>query len=96
MITEFDTKLPTSPGLCLNGGGFFISVQNLKNYIAVVQLGYKTDLVMFFQISRTQQRKRHAKWMNGVPRNGLQVSAPQQLPCIKMALAWLPFSITLL
>ena len=23
-------------------------------------------------------------------------SAPQQLPCIKMALAWLPFSITLL
>jgi hypothetical protein len=67
-----------------------------QNYIAAVPLGYKTDLVMFFQISRTQQKKRHAKWMTGAPRNGPQASAPQQLPYIKMALAWLPFSITLL
>jgi hypothetical protein len=59
-------------------------------------IGYKTDLVMFFQISRTQQKKWHAKRMTGAPRNGPQASAPQQLPCIKMALAWLPFSITLL
>jgi hypothetical protein len=68
----------------------------IKKYIAVVPLGYKDDLVMFFQISRTQQKKRHAKRMTGAPRNGPLASAPQQLPCIKMALAWLPFSITLL
>ena len=48
-----------------------------QNYIAVVQIGYKTDLVMFFQISRTLQRKQHAKRMSGAPRNGLQVSTPQ-------------------
>jgi hypothetical protein len=28
VITKFDTKLPTSPGLCLSGGGFFIYVQS--------------------------------------------------------------------
>jgi hypothetical protein len=64
--------------------------------IAVVSIGYKTDLVMFFQISRTQQKKRHAKQMTEAPKNGPQASSPQQLPCIKMVLAWLPFSITLL
>jgi hypothetical protein len=32
-----------------------------QKYITVVSNGYKTDLVMFFQISRTLQRKRHAK-----------------------------------
>jgi hypothetical protein len=69
---------------------------NLKKYIAVVPIGYKTDLFMFFHISITQQKKRHAKWMTGAPRNGPQASAPQQLPCIKVALAWLPFSINLL
>jgi hypothetical protein len=31
LITEFGTTLPTSPGLCLCGGGFFISVQKLKS-----------------------------------------------------------------
>jgi hypothetical protein len=31
--------------------------------------------------------------MTGAPRNGPQRCAPQQLPCIKMALAWLSFSI---
>ena len=45
----------------------------LKKYIATVPIGYKTDLVMFFYISRTQQRKR----MSGAPRNGPQASAPQ-------------------
>jgi hypothetical protein len=68
----------------------------IKKYITVVPIGYKTDLFMFFQISRTQQKKRHAKRMTEAPRNGLQASAPQQLPCIKMALAWLLFSINLL
>jgi hypothetical protein len=68
----------------------------LKNNIVAIPLGYKTDLVMFFQISRTQQKKWHTKWMTGAPRNGPQASTPQQLPCMKVALAWLPFSITLL
>jgi hypothetical protein len=68
----------------------------LKKYTAAMPIGYKTDLVMFFQISRIQQKKRHAKQMTGAPRNGSQVFAPQQLPCIKMALAWLLFSINLL
>ena len=74
---EFGTTLPTSLGLCLYGGGFFISVQKLKKYIAVVPLGYKTDLVMFFQISRTLQRKWHTKRTFGDPINGPQASAPQ-------------------
>jgi hypothetical protein len=67
-----------------------------KKYIVAVPIGYNNDLVIFFQISRTQQKKRHAKRMTEAPINGPQVSAPQQLPCIKMTLAWLPFSITLL
>jgi hypothetical protein len=67
-----------------------------QKYIAAVPIGYKTDLVMFFQISRTLQRKQHAKRTSGAPRNDPTTSAPQYLPCIKMALAWLPFSITLL
>jgi hypothetical protein len=64
---EFDTKLPTSLGLCLGGGGFFIYVKKIKKYIAVVPLGYKNDLIIFFQISRTQQKKRHAKRMTVAP-----------------------------
>jgi hypothetical protein len=71
-------------------------VQSSKSTSQKVPLGYNTDLVIFFQISRTQQKKRHAKRMTEAPRNGPQVSAPQQLPYIKMALAWLPFSINLL
>jgi hypothetical protein len=61
-----------------------------------VSIGYKTDVVIFFQISRTLQRKWHAKRTSGAPRNDPQVSAPQKLPYIKMALAWIPFSINLL
>jgi hypothetical protein len=67
-----------------------------QKYIAIVPIGYNTDLVMFFQISRTLQRKRHAKRTFRAPRNGPTTSAPQYLPCIKMALAWLLFRITLL
>ena len=67
-----------------------------QKYIVAVLLGYKNDIFMFFQISRTHQKKRHTKQMTGAPRNGPQASAPQQLPYIKMALAWLPFNITLL
>ena len=58
--------------------------------------GYKTDLVMFVQISRTQQRKRHTKQTSRAPRNDPTASPPQKLLCIKMALAWLLFSIILL
>jgi hypothetical protein len=32
-----------------------------QKYIAAMPIGYKADLVMFFQISRTLQRKWHAK-----------------------------------
>jgi hypothetical protein len=35
---EFGTTLPTSPGLCLCGGGFFISIQNLKSTSQQCQL----------------------------------------------------------
>jgi hypothetical protein len=45
--------------------------------------GYKTDLVMFIQISRTLQRKRHAKRTSGAPRNGLTASPSQKLLCVK-------------
>ena len=48
-----------------------------QKYIAAVPVGYSTDLVMFFRISRTLQRKRHAKRTSGAPRNGPQASAPQ-------------------
>jgi hypothetical protein len=48
-----------------------------QKYISAMPIGYNTNLVMFFQISRTQQRKRHVKHMFGAPRNGLQASAPQ-------------------
>jgi hypothetical protein len=58
--------------------------------------GYKTDLVMFFQISRTMQRKRHAKQTSGAPRNDPTTSPPQKLLYLKMALAWLLLSIILL
>ena len=68
----------------------------LNKYITTVTKGYKIDLVLFYQISRTQQKKRHSNRMIRAPRNGPQRCAPQQLPCIKMALAWLSFSINIL
>jgi hypothetical protein len=85
-----------SPGIFLCGGGFFISVQKTQKYIAAMPNGYKTDLIMFFQISRTMQRKWHAKRTSRAPRNGLTASPPQKLLCLKMALAWLLLSIILL
>jgi hypothetical protein len=67
-----------------------------QKYITAMPNGYKTDLVMFVQISRTQQRKRHPKQMSEAPRNGPTTSPPQKLLCLKMALAWLLFSIILI
>jgi hypothetical protein len=67
-----------------------------QNYIAAMPNSYKNDLVMFIQISRTLQRKRHVKRMSGAPRNGPTESPPQKLICLKMALAWLLLGITLL
>jgi hypothetical protein len=68
----------------------------LNKYITTVPKGYKNDMVLFYHISRTQRKKRHSNWMTGAPKNGPQRCAPQQLPCIKMALAWKIFSINLL
>jgi hypothetical protein len=59
-------------------------------------IGYKTDLVLLSQISRTQQKKRHVKLMLQAPRNDPTTSPPQRLPCNKLSLAWLSFSINLL
>jgi hypothetical protein len=67
-----------------------------QKYIAAMPNGYKTNLVMFFQISRTLQRKRHAKRTSGAPRNGPTASPPQKLLCLKMDLAWILLNITLL
>ena len=67
-----------------------------QKYIAAMPNGYKTDLVMFAQISRTMQRKRHAKRMSGAPRNDPTTSPPQKLLCLKLALAWLLLSKNLL
>ena len=66
-----------------------------QKYISTMPNGYKTNLVMFFQISRTLQRKRHAKRTSGAPRNGPTTSPPQKLLYLKMALAWFPSRITL-
>jgi hypothetical protein len=95
VITEFDNLAyvsgPLSQWVRLS---YFCS--KLNKYITTVPKGYKTDLVLFYQISRTQQKKRHSNRMTEAPRNGPQRCAPQQLPCIKMALAWKMFSINLL
>ena len=69
---------------------------NALKYIIAMPNGYKTDLVMFVQISRTQQRKRHVKRTSEALRNGPTASPPQKLLYLKMDLAWLPLSITLL
>jgi hypothetical protein len=58
-----------------------------QKYITAMPNRYKTDLVMFFQIFRTMQRKWHAKRTSGSPRNGPTTSPPQKLLCLKMALA---------
>ena len=58
--------------------------------------GYKTNLVMFIQISRTMHKKRHSKRMSGALRNGPTASPPQRSPCLKLALTWLLLSISAL
>ena len=96
MITEFGIKLPTSSGLCLSGGGFFNNYSMLSKYNKSTSNGSHTGLTMFFSTSEIQHNWRHWKRLGVAPRNGPQASAPQQLPCIKMALAWLCFSITII
>jgi hypothetical protein len=67
-----------------------------EKYIIAMPNSYKTNLVMFLQISRTLQRKQHTKRMFGAPRNDPTASPPQKLLYLKMALAWLLFIIILL
>ena len=95
MITEFE-NLPDVSGPLSQWVRFFYLCSKLNKYITTVPKGYKTNLVLLYHILRTQQKKLHSNWMNGAPRNDLQRCAPQQLPCIKMALAWKIFSINLL
>ena len=94
VIMEFDNLTyvsePLSQWVRLS---YFCS--KLNKYIATMQKGYKTDLVLLSQISRTQQKKRHSNRMNGTPKNGPQRCTPQQLPYIQMALAWKIFIINL-
>jgi hypothetical protein len=88
--------------VCLRLRAFFLwgrllyLCSSAQNYISAMPIGYKTDLVLLSQISRTLQKKRHAKLMLQAPRNDPTASPPQRLLCIKLNLAWLSFSITLL
>jgi hypothetical protein len=88
--------------VCLRLRAFFLwgrllyYCSSAQNYISVMPIGYKTDLVLFSQISRTLQKKQHAKLMLQAPRNDPTTFPPQRLPCNKLTLAWLSFSITLL
>jgi hypothetical protein len=52
VITEFGTKLPTSLGLCLSGGGFFINYSMLAK--KSTSNGLHSDLTMFFSTSKIQ------------------------------------------
>jgi hypothetical protein len=95
LITEFGTTLPTSLGL-FSVGRLLYFFSRAQKYIIAMPNGYKTNLVMFFQISRTLQRNWHAKRMSRAPINDPTASPPQKLLCLKMALPWLLLSITLL
>ena len=64
-------------------GRLFYFCSKAQKYITAVTNGYKTDMFIFFQISRSMQRKQHAKWMSEAPRNDLTASPPQKLLCIK-------------
>ena len=87
--------------VCLRLRAFFLwgrllyFCSSAQNYISAMPKGYKTDLVLLTQISRTQCKKRHANLMLQAPRNCPTAFPPQGLPCNKMALAWLSNSITL-
>jgi hypothetical protein len=88
--------------VCLRLRAFFLwgrllyFCSSAQNYISAIPKGYKTDLVLFSQISRPLQNKRHAKLMLQALRNDLTTFPPQRLPCNKLSLAWISFSITLL
>ena len=88
--------------VCLRLRAFFLwgrllyFCSSAQNYISAMPKGYKTDLVLLSQISRTQCKKRHANLMLQAPRNDPTTFPPQGLPCNKLTLAWLSFSITLL
>jgi hypothetical protein len=96
LITEFDTIFAYVSGPLSLWGRLLYFCSNSKKYIAAIPNGYKTDLVMFFQISITLQRKRNAKRTSEAPRNDPTTSPSQKLLCINMDLAWIFFSITLL
>jgi hypothetical protein len=61
---EFGTTLPTSLGLCLYGGGFFISVQKLK--ITSLQCQIATRLIWSCS-SRSQEPCKETNMQNGRP-----------------------------
>jgi hypothetical protein len=87
--------------VCLRLRAFFLwgrllyFCSSAQNYISAMPKGYKTDLVLLSQISRTQCKKRHANLMLQAPRNDPTAFPPQRLPCNKLTLAWLSNSITL-
>ena len=95
MLTEFG-KIAYVSGPLSQWVRISYFYSKLNKYIILVPKGYKIDLVLFDQILRTQQKKRHSKWMSGAPRNGLQRCTPQQLLYIKMALTWNSFIINIL
>jgi hypothetical protein len=76
VITEFDNLAYVS-GPLSQWVKIYYLCSKLEKYITTVPKGYKTDLVFFYQISRTQQKKRHSNQMIGAPRNGPQKCAPQ-------------------
>jgi hypothetical protein len=96
LITEFGTTFAYVSGPFSLWGRLLYFFSSAQNYISAMPNGYNTDLVLLSQISRTLQKKRHAKLMLQAPRNDRTTSPPQRLPCIKLTLAWLSFSITLL
>ena len=87
--------------VCLRLRAFFLwgrllyFCSSAQNYISAMPKGYKTDLVLLSQISRTQCKKRHANLILQAPRNDQTTFPPQGLPCNKLSLAWLSNSITL-
>jgi hypothetical protein len=88
--------------VCLRLRAFFLwgrllyFCSSAQNYISAMPKGYKTDLVLLSQISRPLQKKRHAKLMLQALRNDPTTFPPQRLPCNKLSLAWISFSINLL
>jgi hypothetical protein len=61
---EFGTTLPTSLDLCLYGGGFFISVQELKNTSLQCQMATR---LIWSCLSRSQEPCKENGTQNGRP-----------------------------